>query len=256
MMRLFALALALVVTSAAHAETRVLTLKNRPPEQVAALLQPLLPPGAGVIAANGQLILHGDKGTVDELAKLADTLDVKPRQLRITVRDSGEALRSAVGVEVSGSLSRPRLDAYGKQSRERPSSERTVRAMEGQWARIDAGHSIPVRSHTTVVRPHGAIVQESTSYEDVGSGFEVLPRLAGSSVVLEIRAFNGSVPNVPGGAIARGSTQSSVEVPLGEWADLSSVNGSDKNDRRGTFYSEHARSAETRNLQVKVELVP
>src|SRR5690606_36428064 len=96
----------------------------------------------------------------------------------------------------------------------------TVQTLEGEPAFIRAGQSVPVPSRNTVITRNGVIVQNSTQYQDAGSGFYVVPRLSGDRVSLMVapRLSEVGPGRVP--TIDVQDVQTTVSGRLGEWLDI------------------------------------
>ena len=83
------------------------------------------------------------------------------------------------------------------------------------------------------------MVQETTS------GFEVVPRVSGNSVQVEI------VQQRPGSAAA-----TTASGRLGEWFELGSVATAEARDDRGIASASRSSGGETRRVWIRVDEVP
>jgi type II secretory pathway component GspD/PulD (secretin) len=251
MNRLFGLVL-LVIASAALAApaTRTIELHHRPADAMAATLRPLAGDST-VIPAGNALILRGEPAVLDELAKVITRLDVAPRQLRLTVRQGGRAALLSEGIHAT-----PGSRVYSTRDRNAPNLVQSVRVMEGGWARINTGRSIPQPNQTVTIGPGGAVVQQSTEYHDVDSGFEVRPQIIGDTVHLAVRAYRGDVSRRHGGVIDTQEVTSTLQGALGEWLVIGGQDSESREAGSGIVYSTRSRAVEARSIQIKVELVP
>ncbi|MCE2946137.1 MAG: hypothetical protein ACK515_13565 [bacterium] len=222
----------------AHAQPLVmgiLPLHYRTAEQVIPLVRPLVPAPGTVSGIQNQLIVHTTPANLVEIRTVLERIDTMPRRLLISVRQDGEGAVAAERASVEGSVRIGRGDApsggrveggIGVQvySTERSQSDRTmqqVQALEGQPAMIQAGRSAPVPVRQVVRGPAGVQVVDSVEYRELSTGFQVVARLAGDQVILEILPqrqvpAGGGVP----GAVSTQQLATTVRGRLGEWIDL------------------------------------
>ena len=128
-----------------------------------------------------------------------------------------------------------------------------VQALEGSPAFINQGQSIPVDTSTTYVTERGVVVNKSTDYHEVGSGFYVLPRLNGDQVTLlaatelsSIKPDGHATTNVQG-------LETTVTGRLGEWMELVGIDQSFNQGTRQNISSSSVRGQELRTVLIKVD---
>ncbi len=234
------LTLLCLASFAAYAdEVEVIPLRHRTVEHMIPTLQPLLDAGGAITGANNALIVRSSRRNIEDLKRVVATLDTPPRRLLISVRQDVSADVARRELQASGTAG----GAHGAVSigePVRPDSGATVRlldstsasdernvsrvqALEGSPAYIAIGQSIPVPVDTVIRTPYGSDVRRSVEYRDLNTGFEVVPRLSGDRVTLDI-APRRDVP----GAYGRGSADTqrivtSASGRLGEWFELGGV---------------------------------
>jgi hypothetical protein len=213
-----AFALAVLATPLrAQNALEIIDLRHRTAEQVLPALRPLLEPGGTLSGQAYRLIVRASPANIADLRLALEALDRPARRLQISVRFD-ESRAAALGrIEASGSVGSrgSRFDLRAQESRT-ASAERVdqrVQVLEGGRAVIYSGQSRPVRQR--IHTPGGVIPQEITVVHDQGTGFTVVPQLAGRGVRLEIASQSPS---------QYGAT--SVEVGLGEWIHLGSTSTS------------------------------
>ena len=86
---------------------------------------------------------------------------------------------------------------------------------------------------------------------DQTTGFEVVPRLSGDRVFLDIAAQRESFRD--SGAVQGQRASSAVSARLGEWFELGGIASGGVRDERGILSASSARSADSRRVWVKVE---
>ncbi|MGQ0545858.1 MAG: secretin N-terminal domain-containing protein [Betaproteobacteria bacterium] len=201
-----------------HAQNalEIITLRHRTAEQVVPALRPLLEPGGTLSGQRNQLIVRTSPANLADLRLALEALDRPARRLLISVRFD-ESRDAAVGrIEASGSLSDrgSRFELRAQESRT-ASGERVdqrVQVLEGSRVVIYSGRSRPVRQR--IHTPGGVVPQEVTVVHDPATGFEVVARLTGRGVQLDILGQSGSQ-----------QASSSVEAALGQWIHLGSTAG-------------------------------
>ena len=122
-------------------------------------------------------------------------------------------------------------------------------APEGARATILAGASRPVRQRQYIQTPAGVIPQEIAVMQETTSGFEVIPRLAGDTVQVEIvqqRERPASYQRASSVASGR----------LGEWFELGSVAMGSARDERGLTGASRVAGGETRRVWIRVDELP
>jgi type II secretory pathway component GspD/PulD (secretin) len=247
----------------------ILPLRYRTAEQMVPLVRPLVPPPGTVSGIQNQLIVHTTPQNLAEIRAVLERIDTLPRRLLISVRQDADTASAADGVTVSGraasgrgevSIGNPTTGTgVGVQvySTTRSGSDRAnqqVQALEGQPAMIHAGRSIPVPVRQFVRGPSGVQAVDSVEYREVSTGFQVVARLSGDEVILDILPQRQSVASGPlPGSVDTQQIATTVRGRLGEWIDLGgSARSSD--DRQSVLLGRAGASAASeRRVLVKVE---
>lgn len=241
-------ALLFFAAAATADEARIHELKHREAAEVIPLLQPLLGPNDALTGTGYRLILRTSDARRREIEKLLARLDVAPRTVVIAVAHVRAAdvttaltrLSGAVDVGEHGRVivSRPAPGGDGAtiragngdntvtyQTRHRTTSRndkerQTLRVLEGHSAFVRIGQSVPaVRK---ILGGRGSVVQ-GIEYRDIIGGFQVLPRVAGEFVQLEITPRLAAVRDPAAGISDFREYASTVRLKPGEWIDLGAV---------------------------------
>jgi hypothetical protein len=167
------------------------------------------------------------------------------RRLQISVRfdDSFDASRRSLGASgrIGADGSRVEIRARASSSSAMERVDQRLQVLEGGRAMIYTGQSQPVRERRYIQTPAGVVSQEVTVLHDTRMGFEVMPRLAGLMVQIDIATANG---------------YTTASGPLGEWFELGAVaTGADRNER-GIASQSRSNTIETRRAWIKVEALP
>lgn len=233
-------------TALAQGSLEVISLRHTTAEQVLPALRPLLEPGGVLTGQRSQLIVRTSPGNLAELRRALEVLDVPPRRLVIAVRfdSNATAERSAAGVDARISDRGAQLDARLGESRstEGERADQRVQVLEGGRAWIATGASRPLALRD------GVVMQE------IASGFEVVPHVAGDSVTLEIAPQRQSAGAAPGSVQSMGGA-TIVRARLGEWAEIGGLEERSSREERGLLSRERGGGGASRRIWVKVDEV-
>lgn len=240
----------------AQGDLEILQLRSRSAEQVIPILRPLLEPG-GVLTGQGyQLIVRTSPANLAELRKVLESIDRPPRRLVISVRQgaTAEEIRRSAGARVDLRPGDSRVDVRIADTRS-SSDERVdqrVQVLEGGRAMIGSGESRPLQQRQVIRSPDGRVVRETTTViQQATTGFEVVPRLAGDTVHLEIAPQRERFAQ--GGAIQSQQVVTTVSGRLGEWIDLGGASAASARSGQGILSSGESRASGTSSTWVKVE---
>jgi len=227
---LAALFTAFIPVSNAQQALEIIPLRHRAVEQVLPSLQPLLEPGATLSGSRGQLFLRASPANADDIKRALAAIDRPAQRLQISVRFDDALERERRDLQASGSIGSGGVRFRGSAQDSRSSTgervDQRVQVLEGSQATIFAGRS--------------------NDYQDLGSGFGIVPRLSGGLVHLEIVQQHQ--------ARLQGQTLStSTSARLGEWTELGGVAQYSAHDDRGIASASGRRSSESRRVWVKVE---
>jgi len=230
---------ALVIASAAvHAQTQMMeifSLKYRTVEQMMALIRPLVPPPGTVTGIQNQLIVRSTPQNIAEVRAVLERVDTVPRRLLITVRQDADASVERDRLSVSGTVPLGRnseiivgapggsgVEAQVISSRRSEVDRNTqqIQALEGQPAFIQVGQSVPVPARQVVRGPFGTQVIDTVEYRETSTGFQVLPRVNGDRVFLDILPQRETPGNAGPGSVNTQRLSTTVSGRLGEWIDL------------------------------------
>jgi hypothetical protein len=224
----------------------IISLRHRTVDQVLPALQPLVEPGGALTGQSGQLIVRTSPANLAEIKRALEAIDRPPRRLQISVRfdDALEAARQ--GIEAGGRIGGggSRVDARVQDARSAAADrvEQRLVVLEGGRAFITTGQSRPVMQRQRIQTPAGVVAQETIVMQDIGTGFDVTPRVAGDRVFIDIGSQRETQRIV-----------STVSGPLGEWFSLGAVAEAGAREHRGIGSAGTSRTSETRRVWVKIE---
>ncbi len=271
----FALVLLLSVVGIVPADTlHVIELRHRPAAEIEPVVRPLLRADEGLSATGYQLILRASESRRVEIERIVRTLDVAPRQLTVTVRQTvardeqrrRDAVSGEIGIGSRGNVivgDKPPSSTDGQDSvryrgqrQTSTASEaqlQTLRVQDGKSAFIRIGQSQPAIERIVVLTGRGPVLAErGVQLRDFTTGFDVLPRVRGDTVELEI------TPRLAGPKAAEGvfrfqELRTTVSVHLGEWIDLGALVTQSSDVHRAILESAATQTGERADIALKVE---
>ncbi len=236
--RLLAL-LACTVEVAVAQEMQIFDLHFRRADEVIPVLQPLLDPGDALTGTDDKLFVRAGPAALARIVQALEVVDRPQRQLLITVGQGRVTELAAADVrgsatvssgDVSVGVNRPpgtdtsaQIVVAGRRQQADLHNVSSVRAIEGMEAYVAVGQQIPFTSTDVAQGWGGAVVQTSTTYRDVSTGFYAIARLNGDLVTLSISPRQQSYDRALGGTIHTAGTDSTVMARLGEWVELGAV---------------------------------
>lgn len=253
------LLLLLFVAAGAFAQgaLEVIPLRHRTADQVIPVLRPLLEPGGVLSGQFNSLIVRTSPENLAQIRVALDAIDRPLRRLVISVRFDNTLQAARGGIETDARISNRGSSATVRIEDSRASHDEQVdqriQVLEGGRALIASGESRPLRQRQVIRTPGGAIVTDSTSIQDTATGFEVVPRLAGSNVYLEIAPQQESFVQGNSGAIRSARVVSTVSGRLGDWIELGGTGISSARAQSGILSSRDATVTGERRIWVKVE---
>jgi hypothetical protein len=214
----------------------IISLHHRTAEQVMPSLQPLLDPGATLSGQGTQLFVRTSPANLVELRRALESIDRPQKRLLISVRFDNALDAERRGVDTSGRIGNrgSSIEIRGQDSRTQAQEriDQRVQTLDGGRAVILTGESRPVRQRQFIQTPAGVISQEVTMVQEATAGFEVIPRVVGDRVEVQIA-----------GQRAGSAAATTAGGRLGEWFELGQVAMS-------------ATGGETRRVWMRVDEVP
>jgi hypothetical protein len=242
----------------AQGSLEVIDLRHRTAEQVLPDLRPLLEPGAVLSGQRNQLIVRTSAQNLAEIRRALDALDRPARRLVISVRFDDAATQERSAFEAGGVVTtqgaRARVQAIDARCAGNERIDQRVQVLEGGRARIAAGQSRPVRQTEILGTPGTPVQRHSVIIQETATGFEVVPRLSGNKVFLEIAPQRESPGALPG-SVQGYSAASTLSGSLGEWLELAGIADGQARDERGILSASRERSAASRRIWVRVDEV-
>ena len=246
-------------------ELEIIDLDYRLADDLLPILQPLVEPGGVLTGTDDVLFLRASPENVAQIRAAVATLDRAPRQLLITVGQGNvrdldaarvEGAATIGGDDVQIGVNRPPAAESGAAVRASARRQQadlhdvsSVRVLEGTETWIAAGQSVPLTE--TVVRPDG-IVQQSTTWRNVDTGFYATARVSEERVILQISSRQQRYQPAGRQVATQGAT-TTVTAPLGEWFELGAIAQSGSASSGGVLTWGRRDDSSRYSLWVKVE---
>jgi hypothetical protein len=249
----FAVLMLLATAVMAENALEIITLRHRTAEQVLPGLRPLLEPGATLTGQGNQLFVRTSPANLSDLRLALEVLDQPQRRLLISVRfdDARDTASRSLGAggRIGGRDSQVEIRAQDARSQAEERVDQRVQALDGGRAMIYTGASRPLRQRQFIQTPAGVVSQEVTVVQELTSGFEVIPRVVGDRVQVEIAQQRESAASYQ-----RAATTASGR--LGEWFELGAVAMGAARDERGLASASASSGGETRRVWIRVDELP
>jgi hypothetical protein len=232
-------------TALAQGSLEVIELRHTTAERVLPALRPLLEPGGVLTGQRSQLIVRTSPRNLEELRRALAALDAPARRLMISVRFDSADVAADSSVEADARISNrgSRVDARiaGSRSSGTGRVDQRLQVLEGGRAFIAQGTRRPLQMRD------GVLIQ------DIATGFEVVPRVAGGEVILEVAPQRQS-PGA-GGSVRTLGSATTVRARLGEWVALAGIDEASVREERGLVSRSRRGGESGRRIWVKVEEV-
>ena len=219
------------------------------------------------------MVVKSTPDTIEAIKQILAELDRAPRNLMITVRhgisdnlhqsgydagvliDEGDVSITSGNVDQGATGSQATVRVYDSRSTTDGQDVQRVRVLEGARRFIRFGESIPIAQRSLILFGNTVTVQDTVQYQDVTSGFYVLPRLNGDQVFLHISPRRAKLSELGGGAIEIQEATTAVSGRLGDWIAIGgSTNQADHGDS-GNIYSTRSYEARSHSMFLRVDLV-
>ncbi len=263
----------------AQQELEIISLRHRPLDQVLPALQPLLEAGGTLSGMGDQLFLRASRANREQIRQALAAIDTPARRLLIRVsqdrqavsREQGGGISGQVVFDRNGRIVQPTAGSGGTRIEVRrgdsvlvgeagdwrgsgsSGSTQLVQVIDGGRAFIHVGQSLPVPLRQLVVGRHGAVLNETVVYRDLGQGFYAQPRVVGERVTLEISPQADLLRSRGDGSSDTQRLTTTVSGRLGEWIELGGSNQQADFARQGNLHGAVGQASERRSVWLQVE---
>jgi hypothetical protein len=278
--RLFGLLLLMVMASAALADypLKIIPLKHRSAEELIPVIRPMLGPGENVGGMQYQLFVRASDKRLSDIDLLLAEVDRARKNLKITLEQDVARSGSATSQGISGEGRTGNVRVIVPSRREpgglviggtetesmryritrstgssQDNNSQFISVLEGMPAFICVGQSLPYVQRFLVFAGNRVSYGQDTQFLNVTTGFDVLPRLNGNQVELEIAPRLSFVGNGGIQDVRFQELRTTVSARLGEWVDLGGMTSGRDEISRAIFETASTQSGERRTVRLKVE---
>ena len=251
-------------------ELKIITLQHQFPQEILPTVQSMVGEGGTASAVQNNLLIRTTPGRMSQIEQVIATLDVEKSNLRITVSHDSSlrsqsqrfgasgTLRSgdvAVRIPPGGSRGRQQdglqLDMDEQQSDIGQRGSEFITVLEGERAFIRVGQSVPFTSQWMQLTQRYRVIQSTTEYRDIITGFAVRPRLIGNQVELEITPRIAQLNS--SGITDFQQLSTVVRVVRGQWLDLGGTMQSRDEVSRFILSRSSAGQSGENNVMIRVD---
>ncbi len=229
---------------------------------------------------NGQLIVKSTPQNIKIIKDVLGKIDSALRNLQITVRQGRlknlEEHDRSVSAEIPiGNRGRIEVDSQGKvsgsvgesDSDKRSSikgvfkelkaeknirNEQRVVTLEGRPAVIYVSQIIPVNQSRSIVSGGKKTIESSVVFQNVTTGFTVLPHLQGENVILHINPVLSELKD--GRQIETQSAGTTLSGRLNEWIEVGGILQNGTTSSRGISQRSNTRKSDSGKIYLRVEV--
>ena len=264
--------LTVVANAGQNNPLEIIDLNNRPAEEMIPIIKPMLKPNDAITGTGYQLFVRTDAKTLAEITRLLQVMDKAPRNLIISVRNNANVDSESTDFNASGNYKigddtqvivgdRPpheegtRIGANKNENRQDNNSKHMVRIIEGGKAFITAGKIRPYTNRTIIRHRDGVSVQDSIEYQDITSGFYVIPRLTGNgNVSLQVQPHYRSISDGRSGTIDVQESATMITAKLGQWIQIVGVDTHTKTQDKRILSRSRSTTDRQNSIYIKVDI--
>jgi len=244
--------LLLSATAWATPRTEVIPLQYRTADDLLPTLQSVLGSEGRINVYGNQLIVNAEPAKIAELKNLLAQLDTQPRRLLITLATRAGSSGASQDYGVAGTGRSPQVRIIEDSTDQQDDGAQRVQVTEGYPAFIRFGEDVPVTTYQT--SPYGQSYAQ-TDYRRLERGFQVIARLSGNLVYLDITSVDDRAAAGRPGTIQTQGAATRISGPLGQWLDLGGFRQQVQEDGSGLtqYYSTEGRN--DRQLSIRADLI-
>jgi type II secretory pathway component GspD/PulD (secretin) len=272
-----------VLVSAVRADTfSTLQLQNRPAEEVIPIIKPMLGADDAITGEGFKIFLRSSPETLALVRNMIDVLDTPAKILQVSVfqgseRELGElAVDARIQIEsgdasvdigsgaagnddpggsitystTNGSAS---INGVRTQKSLRDNPIHQVRVTEGTEAYIETGERIPYFYGAARIGP-GAVAG-GVEYKNATTGFYVLPRVRGNSVVLDISPYKSLPSNTGRDNVDTLSAGTTITGRVGQWLLVGGITEQLARTQSATGTTVRTHGGDSTGIWVRADLV-
>lgn len=268
-------------TAMADYPLTLIPLKHRSAEELIPVIRPMLGGDENVGGMQYQLFVRASDKSLRDVERLLSEIDRVQKNLRITLQQDVARSGSETSQEISGAgrvgnvrVIVPSSTESGNRGaklfggleaesvrykiiRSTGSSQDNntsfISVLEGSPAFIRVGQSLPYVQRFLSFAGNRVVYSQGTQFLNVTTGFDVLPRLNGDRVVLEISPRLSFVGNGGIQDVKFQELRTTVSAKIGEWIEIGGMNSVRDGVSQAILETASSQTGEQRIVRLKVE---
>ncbi len=240
----------------------IIPVYNRPASELQPLLSPLLETSEQIIANGNNLIVKATPIRLEELKKLIKKLDIRLKNLSITVIQSrtktAQALNASANFKLNKALDKSNLNGHTQglfaqtEGFKNSDSTQVIKTLEGRSAYIKTGTNHPIQNINIYDPGYGyPTISTNTEFIETSTGFLVTPRLTGDQVTLNITPWSDKMNNM--GIIETHGANTTLRINLGEWVEIGGVTESNQISSNKSLSHSYSTANKKMRIIIKVD---
>ena len=250
-------------TSLLLAEEKIETiqLNHRLASEIVVEVHSFLPKGATARAFNDYIILQASPSVLKEIKQLINQLDTPLQRLKVTVLKTDQQLSkqkelglgadlSVTNEGISGGAS---INTWSTNTTRNKDQQYQAQGIAGNPILISLGQDIPQqRQDVLILANGGVVVQSSTDYISINSGFQAIARiLPNHQVIVDIHPRFSQLSK-RNGVIESSNIITTISGPVGTWIELGHIDNENNIEKQDTTsYRSHRHLQQTIYLKVE-----
>jgi len=242
---------------------KVIPINNRSASELQQLITPLIEDSERVIAGPSNLIIRATPSRQREIQSLIKQLDTQLSNLSITVIQSKTKTAAALNASASVNLKFARNKSLQGSSRIRghyantedfsnTDSRQKIQTLNGKPAYIKTGKTYPIQNTSIYNSPYGyPVISSDTHLIEASTGFQVIPRLSGKQVTLEVSPWSDKMNK--NGVLSSQSGHSTIRVKLGQWVEIGGIDQQSQHTKNRVFSHTYSTKNKSMRILIKVE---
>ena len=261
------LGLVLLVSAVQAGSITTIQLRNRPAVEVIPIVKPMLGADDTITGQGFKIFLRSSAETLDQVMAMIEALDIAAKTLQISVFQGSD--RDLRAVDISGNIQiesgdtsvsigtnrnkTGSINISSTRSRLQNNPIHQLHLTEGQEGYIETGEQIPYFSGVNWILPEAA--GGGIEYNDVTTGFYVLPRIHGENVTLQVSPFRNSQSKSRGGNIETLHANTTITGRISEWLLIGGATEQTKASQSGIGSYSSTKSRNNTSIWIKADPV-
>lgn len=252
----------------ANSEFKIFSLQHRFAEELLPTIEAIVNNQGTASAIQNQLIVRTDRRTMAEVEQAISALDTARENLTIRVKRQSNRITTSDNTTIKGrtrignvtinnsSDTKIRRDGINiglenNEMQSQHSSEQFIQASEDAPAYISVGESVPYTSEWLSLTQRYAVIQQTTEFIEIGTGFTVRARRINNQVEIDITPTLSRLTHH--GKLEFEQLTTTVRIQRGEWLNIGGTMQEMDDVSRAILSSRNRQLYENNQIMIRVE---